>query len=621
MIDGEVVVLDSSASFLETGTSTGQVFVRRSAIMLDADTGTGNDASAVINYGGRAVTGTVMSFEQSQLICGPFTGRRNIQVTSLIDTKIIEQDDTGQLFVYTSDGAVLDTVLMRGINTWEIVGPPSVLFNVSVDTVNKAFLNWEGGRLDFYNFAVKNRPAGTAQADAWFGTGASTNAAWMWNNVDFNNQRMYLTATNNRYYDGVTISWEFVDRDTLAPVADVKVKVKDDFPGFNGTMTERGEYLTGADGHIDGVWDGRLRTNVASGDRDTIFMVRNAVTRVSTGSPGSFTYPTSVISGDQGNRSANYAIDPVTNQIEIKAYAYEAPGSHLLGVNFDTTGPIGRIRSDLSVEAYQAFILAPDSGVTELDRSVVLGYTGLNTLEKLFDRTKAEWYENDGYPLPVNNGAIIDLGPTDLIIDGNAASAFSYASGPDEITINPTAAPTIIFVGQSEAVSVGEADQITISFPPGIQDDDYAMIIVGHAQADENTWNTPAGWVVPTGLAEVLTGGSPASHPGVSVFRRILSGDSGSVVITNAGTNVSGIVAQMRVYRNVDTTNPEDVVSVTTTGASGNPDPASITPVNDGAMVVAIGFQDDGNQAAPTAPAGYGNLMATATTDGAGGGE
>lgn len=265
------------------------------------------------------------------------------------------------------------------------------------------------------------------------------------------------------------------------------------------------------------------------------------------------------------------------------------------------------------------FIAPTDTAIAETTRTTTDAYTAISDLSRLYDRSKSYKVSNIGDPsLPVPMataaGNAVDLGALNLIVDGDAASAYAFAT--DTITITPNQAPQANRIGATTAiVESPEDDEITIAFPGGIADDDVAYIIVGHAESEDNAWNTPAGWTIPTGLTEVQTGGTPASIPGVSVFRRVLSSDSGSVTITNAGTNVSGIVAQMIVYREADTTTPEDTNPTTATGTTGDPDPPSITTANNGSMVLAIAFGDE-EQTVASAPAGYSNLVTTVTVDG-----
>lgn len=329
--------------------------------------------------------------------------------------------------------------------------------------------------------------------------------------------------------------------------------------------------------------------------------------------------------GDAARLSGNS-----TNEAE-QSLSFAILGADLYDLNIWSYNHLGYKFTDVSMKGLTAADLRAtmltDSAVTETNVSVVNAYTGIGDLEQLYDRAKAFKTTAVNLAIPdidsqliTANGSECDLGDQELIVDGNASSAFEHSSGA--ITIYPVADPVITRVGVTEAISTGEADNITIAFPPGIQDDDVAYIIAGHAQGDENAWNTPSGWVIPSGLNNRLAGGVDPipSRPSVTVFRRVLNSDSGSINITNVGTNTSGIVAQMVVYRNVDTSDPEDVYTWTGSG-SGNPNPPSVTPNTDNSMILTIGWQDSGDQASPTAPTNYSLIADTATLDGSGTGE
>lgn len=266
-----------------------------------------------------------------------------------------------------------------------------------------------------------------------------------------------------------------------------------------------------------------------------------------------------------------------------------------------------------------------DTTLTQTDKTIVNGYTSINNSEKLLDRCKLWEFDNLqlGYPskggkLAVGAGNSITITPASLLLDGDAVSVFAVNTGTNEITIRTGAAPVITLVGATEATSSGEVDSITVNFPVGNKNKDVAYLAVGHSQSTENTWNTPVGWVIPTGLTEVATGGTPASTPAVTIFRKVLTGVETSVTVTNAGTNISGVVAQLLVYRGVDNTTPEDVNPVISTGATGDPDPASITTINNDSLVVSFGFMDDGDQTIPVQPSGYTKILDTSTEFGAG---
>lgn len=438
----EQILFRDSGDVQASGSAT--VTFNSCNIYLDDVSGTsGNPNSCPLSYNGdstdRGDNGRYIRFFDTQIIYLT-SARRNIFVSELTRSNVIDQDSGSNLFIYTQPNAILDTVLLQGINTIEVVGQFGVAFNITIDDVTKAYLNWEAGRLDFFGLGITNKPTDDAQADAWLGNGATNNTVWHWNNqTTFDNQRLYMTTTTNRYYDGVTISWEFIDRDTTLQLEDVKVKVKDDFPGATngGVMTERGEYLTNSSGHITGTWDGQNRTIVTNGDRNTFFMVRNAVEQVvASGSNGTKSYPVSVITGDQGDRVGNYDIDIVLNQVEVKAYNYEARSGFINGDYFDITTQIGLLASDVSVDSYSTFVLTLDVGVSETNITTVESYTQLEDLDKAYDRIKAEWYNNNDYPLCYLDVSSMNIGSTDLIIDGSAGTAYSYAGGVITISTN-----------------------------------------------------------------------------------------------------------------------------------------------------------------------------------------
>jgi hypothetical protein len=103
-----------------------------------------------------------------------------------------------------------------------------------------------------------------------------------------------------------------------------------------------------------------------------------------------------------------------------------------------------------------------------------------------------------------------------------------------------------------------------------------------------------------------------ASHtlPGNYLGFKILGATpDSSVDILQALSSMQGGIIQ--VWRGVDTTTPIDATRTVVTGFSGSPNPPAYEPVTDGALVFAVGFLDDDDDAANvTAPSGYTNLLA-----------
>lgn len=430
MIDGESVVLDRAASRIRAVSASG-VAITNTQVRLDSDVTNGNDNNAPLTFGARANTTNRMRVqENSVILAGPFTGRRNIFLSELSGgSSVIEAENTQQLFVYTQTDAILDVCTFRGIQVWEVYRSPSVAFKITVDGAQNGYLNWEAGRLDFIGFKASN----INQGSIWIGQGnGGNNQSYHWNNdPTFDEERFYLTSANNRYYGGYTASWEFVDRDTGSPIQDAELIYIDDRGGLDA---EQGRYTTNASGYLTGTYDTQFETAGANQERSTLYVRTNQVTAV--GANGSGTFPATTITGGQGNRLQNYNLDAITPKIEVRSYEYQAPPGFNQGDTFPMTQEIGEIKSDGSVLKYQDFVLIKDEGVTETDKPTVLGYPTLDTTEKLYDRIKAEWRDNDGYPLATKDGLVIDLGSTNLVIDATAATAYAYAAGTNTITVN-----------------------------------------------------------------------------------------------------------------------------------------------------------------------------------------
>jgi len=420
-IDGETIVLDDGDARLKAS-SNGSVVVTNSQIKLDSDVTGSNDGNAVINYGGRATTTTTMKFVDSTILASPFTGRKNIMVTWLERVSVIESGNTNNLFCYTSKDSHVEDVLFRGIRVWEVYRSPAVAFNIKVSDVGFGYLNWEAGRLDFFGFATQNISSG----HIWHGTGNSgRNYSYHWNpdtSVDF--EKLYLTHANNRVYIGYTATWEFIDVSNNSKISDVYVSYSDD---RSGSKTLLGEYVTNSNGRLKGTWDSQFNTTGSDIERPTLFTWDKQIIHVDTGSAGAYTYPVAVITGEQGDRQKNYDIDEVTAYVEIRSYAHILVTGYTPSDTFTPTTEIGSINADKSVARYSKFFLIPDVGVT-VTKSTALGYTKIDTLEKLYDRCKAEWRDNSNHPIPQKDGVKIDFGSTSLVIDGSSGTAYSYSS-------------------------------------------------------------------------------------------------------------------------------------------------------------------------------------------------
>ena len=84
----------------------------------------------------------------------------------------------------------------------------------------------------------------------------------MWNFVQFDNTKIQPFSLNNEYFDGVSASWLFQDRDLGTPVEDVLLINSSD---KSGSMTELGRFTTNSSGVLTvGTYDSRFETTGAN---------------------------------------------------------------------------------------------------------------------------------------------------------------------------------------------------------------------------------------------------------------------------------------------------------------------------------------------------------------------
>lgn len=159
-------------------------------------------------------------------------------------------------------------------------------------------------------------------------------------------------------------------------------------------------------------------------------------------------------------------------------------------------------------------------------------------------------------------------------------------------------------VGQNTYVSALSGGAVNHTLPGTPAEDDIVIV----AMVSDATM---------VGAHEILTSGYTSiananlNAPGHHVAYKIMGATPDTVIQVDDGNGVRLAAIVVQVWRGVDTTTPIDVTSVETTGTTGLPDCNSITPVTDGALVLAIGLLDDDDAAANVAaPTGYGDFLA-----------
>lgn len=134
----------------------------------------------------------------------------------------------------------------------------------------------------------------------------------------------------------------------------------------------------------------------------------------------------------------------------------------------------------------------------------------------------------------------------------------------------------------------------TTDLPAGLQEGDY---VIAQMAADDNNISSVSGWItIQTRLS---------SARGVTVAK-VMGATPDTDIVVNSNQAVT-----MMAFRGVDTANPQDVAHTAGNG-SGSPNPLAITPITDRCAIVITGALDDDEVAvSTTAPAGFGDLVAS----------
>jgi len=308
------------------------------------------------------------------------------------------------MLTYTQAGANLNFMHLENSN-WEVNGQPSEASNIKL--VNSAITNFLVPRLDFSYIDLSTGGNNLTMATGNGGVLACN----FWNIILFDNTKIQHQAVGNRYYDGCSASWLFQDRDLATPVEDILIINSSD---KSGSMTELGRYTTNSSGLMVGTYDSRFETTGANQVRDALFLFKNL---------------TDQAGSDFTNGGLSYSVVSVANQIEVRAYGYEPPVGYIVG-NTYTAGEQGSIASDYSADVPLVFTMNNDLNMTESDKATVLAYVAadLGDVNKFYDRSRAEWRDNDNYPVINRVGSQLDLGAIDIVLDGTAGSDYSATS-------------------------------------------------------------------------------------------------------------------------------------------------------------------------------------------------
>ena len=488
-IDGETIILDNSTSRLRAISADGLI-VTDSQVKLDSDINNGFNEDCAITYGDRSASNQ-MAFRDSSILIAQQSGRKNILVSELSQSTVVESQQSRQTYCYTQRDAILNDVVFDGINVWEVYATPSIASNIIVRNTNYGYLNWQAGRLDFLYFAVENINI----AHAWMGFG-NLNRVYHWNNdTSFDNTKVRHQSPSGIYYEGYTATWQFKDRDSGADVEDVLLVYTDD---LGGSDAEVGRYLSNSNGLLEGTVSTQDRSTVTSQELPSLFVL----TLKSDTSGSTYSSP---------GGGSSYDLDTITPKIEIRTYGHEIATGFVAGDTFSITEGIGTLNADYSVNTPQAFNLVPDSILTETDKNIVDAYTELDTAAKFYDRSKAEWRDNDGYPIITRVLNEIDFGSYDLDIITTASDAYSFSG--NKITANAT-----IFAGDINTTGVVDVAAIVDGHTIKNSQDVTLTTLPATLTLDNAILNLPPGADV-TAYTEVNGGSYKATADGTYTAR------------------------------------------------------------------------------------------------------
>ena len=223
-------------------------------------------------------------------------------------------------------------------------------------------------------------------------------------------------------------------------------------------------------------------------------------------------------------------------------------------------------------------------------------------------------------PLPASGTATLINGNTGLRFtpqsgsEGNVLIAVDVTDGAltasITITVTVGAAPAGIVAQIADdvtgAANVGVTSQI-VNLPANLQDGDIVFFAMGC------DYHTGAYSLTSTGITWTPINLSNAGSPSMGLWYGVCGATPGTNVTIGFTTTTTDPHAYLaRVYRGVSAQSPLDVAAVVTSGATGMPDPGSLTSATTDAVACAFAFLDD-DQIAGTiaAPATFGNLRAS----------
>lgn len=286
---------------------------------------------------------------------------------------------------------------------------------------------------------------------------------------------------------------------------------------------------------------------------------------------------------------------------ETSTYAL-ATADDQTDVRCDVTADDGSTSATASSNAVSVTYPAPVAAGGLADQTFTEGGAAVQ-VDASADFTGAEGgtWSVTGTGATIDQTGLVTLASTPVRTDDVVTVTYTNSGGADSSAFNVTVTETGAAGIDRGNVSSFAIDNNIVSdtgpLPTGIAEGDVLVVAV---VADIN----PDGAIVTADnitftLVDDETGGSPSA----AIYVGVCGASPGSTLTVDltVGRSSETVVA-VASYTGVDTTTPQDVAVVITSGSTGTPDPGSLTTVTDGAMRVVIGCFDDEQVAATMSP-------------------
>lgn len=374
----------------------------------------GNTLSGGTSLGGFVANGDIREanlIDSKVCMNSPGSGVRTNLLFDNINDSSISVELPGNCFVYT-DGDLINAAFY-GVFVHEVNTPWTIFSNVVYENTALGMLNWEAGRLDRFGIDIASTTTGYS---SWLGAGASGNAFWDWNPRVFSATDVLHQTDTSRNYVGYTASWIFRNTDG-SPASGVLARYSDD---RSGAIALVGQYVTGADGILEGTVNSQTSAVSSSQDYPTLYVL----TSRSIVESGFFSTGLSAPSF-----AHFYTMAAVSFVVEFRSYLHNAI-ANLTSIS----AQIGLLNPNQSVANSSPFFLLFDPGVTVTDTSVVAAYSGISnaagsftlsgslTISQVYDSRKLYWRNNNNSELPTPSGNVATFGAANITIAAPSSS-------------------------------------------------------------------------------------------------------------------------------------------------------------------------------------------------------